>query len=215
MGNISIQRVCMDTLVNFIVTNIPALAGKVSSVTAGPQEFANCLAVKILMDQLTFDPSSSDEVYEADPDDGKVVVDVGCFYGLITLQLFTNSPAEREEYEQKIIDLFLRTVWSPGTAFLATPNLIINGYNSLYSSELRARLDSTQWEDELAFENKRYSFIEITIDYPALTTYDAANLKSLQVCLSDTGKPVATLADIDSGNRVEVQEDGSTLPGTL
>jgi hypothetical protein len=164
---------------------------------------------------MVFEPAQADEVYENATDDGKVIVDVGSFTGLFTLQLFAASPAEREKYEQAIMDLFLSTEWAPGTLFVTTPNLIVNGYSSLYQAELKARLDSEEWNEELAFEAKRYSFLEIYIDYPALTTYIAPAIQSLQLALMDMESVVVTVADIPAGDRVEVQQDGSVKPETL
>jgi PKD repeat protein len=202
MGNVSIKRVVADAIASYLSSNISGLTGKVSAVADGPQTNAGCLALKVLPDQMSFEPAQADEVYSANPDDGKVIVDVGSFTGLYTLQLFASSPSERELYEQQIMDLFLKTVWAPGTIYVTTPNLTINGYASLYSAEIKVRLDSEDWSEELAFEQKRSSFVEVYIDFPALTTFDAANLTSLQIALSDLDSTVVT--DI-----AEIQDDGS------
>lgn len=204
MASINIKRVCADSLASYIVTQIPELAGKVSAVADGPEKMAPCLAVKILPDDFSFEPSQGDEVYSADPDDGKVVVDIGNFSGLFTIQLFAVGNSERETYEQKLIDLFLATEWAPGTIFVNTPDLTVNGYISLYSAELRFRLNSEAWTDEFAFEGKRYSFLDISVDLPALTTYSANNMELLQLALSKVDQLLIT--DI-----VEVQPDGSVL----
>lgn len=214
MGNVSMKRVCADAIANYLSANISGLAGKVSAVAAGPETFAECLALKVLPERFVFEPAQQDEVYEADPDDGKIVLDVGSYTGLFTLQLFTVNPAERELYEQKILDLFQATEWASGTLFITTPNLLINGYASLYQAEIKVRLDSEEWNDELAFEAKRYSFLEIDIDFPALTTRDISNLTSLQIVLAGVDDDIVSIDDTDLDYRVEVQEDGSTIKGT-
>jgi hypothetical protein len=210
MASINIKRVCADALASYIVTKIPELTGKVSAETEDPGKMAPCLAVKVLPDEFSFEPSQADEVYEADPDDGKVVVDVGAFSGIFTIQLFAVGKEERGKYEQKLMDMFLATEWAPGTIFVNTPNLTVNGYASLYSAELRIRLDSEDWSDEFAFEAKRYSFLEVSVDLPALTTYSAANLTSLQLALSDIDADIYAVEDVDPAYRVEIQEDGTT-----
>jgi len=215
MGNISMKRVAADAIANYISSRISGLAGKVSAVAAGPETPAPCLALKILPEQFIFEPSQHDEIYYKDPDDGKLVLDVGSFTGLFTFQLFTVNPAEREKFEQAIIDLFLADPWAPGTLFVTTPNLVINGYNSLYQAELKVRLDSEEWNEELTFEAKRMSFLEVYIDFPALTAIDAPNLVSLQICLSDVDANIVSISNIDPDYRVEVQEDGSTIKGTV
>lgn len=215
MANINMKRVVADAIANHLATNITGLAGKVSSVIAGPETMAPCLAVKVLADQVSFESHQGDEVYQKDPDDGKLVLDVGAFTGLVSIELYAVSPAERELYEQRILDLFIADVWAPGTLFITTPNLTIAGYVSLYPAQIKVRLSTEEWNDEFAFEGKRYSFLEVSIDYPALTSATVANLVSLQVCLSDVNAVIVDIDDIDADLRVEVLEDGTTIKGTL
>ena len=194
MGNISMKRVAADAIANYLASNITGLAGKVSAVASGPETMAPCLAVKILPEQFHFEPTQADEVYFTDPDDGKLIVDVGSFTGFFTIQLFAVGVAEREQYEQAILDLFLETPWASGTLFITTPNLIVNGYASLYAAELKVRLETEDWSEEFAFEAKRYSFLEIYIDFPALTTYDAPTMDSIQLWLNDDPMLLVTVA---------------------
>ncbi len=215
MGNISLKRVVADTLATYISDNIPGLSGKVSAVAAGPETNAPCLAVKIIPSTMSYEAAEPQEVYYMDPDDGKVVVDVGQFTGMISINLYAASVPEREEYEQKILDLFLSSTWSQGTLYLNTPNLIINGYASLYPADFKVFLENEEWSEEFAFESRRYSFIDVSIDFPALTTYDAATLVSLQVALANMDDEIASIDDVELDDRVEVQEDGSTLKGTV
>lgn len=212
---INMKRLSANLLADYIASHVSGLAGKVSAVSAGPEQIANCLAVKLLPEAFSFYPGEPDEIYFAEPDDGKVVVDVGLFSGLFTLQLFTTSPAERELYEQKIVDLFLAADWAPGTLYLQLPNVTVNGYASLYTAEIKASLVEDSWSDELAFESKRYSFIEIEVDFPALTTYMAATIEDLQLAFSeDLDKLILTVDDGVITDRVEIQEDGTTIPAT-
>jgi len=216
MASINLKRLCADSLGAYLTSQIPGLAGKISSVSAGPETQANCLALKILPESFSFEESEPDEVFFSDPvDDGKVVVDIGLFSGLFTLQLYANSPAERELYEQKILDVFLASEWAPGTLYIDLPNLTVNGYASLYTATFTAYLQSDTWNDELAFEARRMSFVEIAIEYPALTTYDAATIQSLQLAfVGDLDSVITVPSDVDPDDRVEIQEDGSTIRTT-
>jgi hypothetical protein len=214
MGNVNIKRVVADAFASYIVDKIPALTGKVSATVDGPEKTAPCLAVKILPDEFSFESAQQDEVYEADEDDGKLVLDVGSFNGLYTIQLFAVGQAERELYEQKLLDMFLETEWASGTIFLTTPTLIVNGYTSLYAAEVKLRLDSEDWKEEFAFEAKRYSFLDVYVELPALTARSVGNLTSLQLALADTDAEILSTGDLDLSYRVEAQEDGSTLPAT-
>lgn len=187
MGNVNLKRVCLDAIANHIATNVTGLTGKVSAVAAGPETMAPCLSVKLIPEKFEFEPSEPDEVYfDEVTDDKALVYNIGSFTGIVTLQLYTVNPAERELYEQRIIDLFLRTKWAPGTIFVETPNLTVDGYASLYKAELKVRLDGGEWNDEFSFESKRFSFLDIYVDYPALCLdADAPTIDSLQLWLSE------------------------------
>ncbi len=215
MGNVSIKRVCAETLATYITTAIPTLAGKTGVGTAGPETLAPCLSLRILPEKFSFEAADAAEVYEADPDDGKLIVDVGQFTGMFTLELHGASKNEREEYEQLILDLFLSSEWAPGTLYLLTPTLIVNGYTSLYQADFKIFLQDAEWNEEFSFEAKRGSFIDVYVDFPALTTYDCVNITSLQIALSTVDAEIVTVADIDVGDRVEVQDDGTVLRGTI
>lgn len=215
MGNISIQRVCGDTLVNYITAAIPALAGKAATGAAGPDTTAPCLSLRVMPQKFTFEAADPAEVYEAAVDDGKVIVDVGQFTGMFTIELRGTTKLEREEYEQRILDLFLSSAWAPGTLYLLTPTLIVNGYTSLYQADFKIFLQDSEWNEDYTFEAKRGSFIDVYVDFPALTTYNAVNLVSLQVCLAATGANIVTVADINVNDRVEVLLDGTTTKGTI
>lgn len=186
MATTNIKRLAADLLANYLSTSIPGLTGKVSAVTAGPEVTLPCLAVRIIPDSLTFEPTNADELYFDDvTDDQKLVLDVGQWTGRFTIELYANNPPERERYEQAIIDLFTATEWAPGTLYLDTPTLTIMNYVSLYAAQLKIRLEEETWMDEMAFESKRYSFLEVSVDLPALVTATAPTIDSLQLWLTE------------------------------
>lgn len=213
MASISLQRVVADTFVAYIVSKIPGLVGKVGVGYADPGQAAPCLALRIVQESLRFEPSEPDEVYwRQDTDDGKVVIDVGQFLGHYTLQLYTTSPAERELYEQLLMDLFLEPVWTPGSLTLTTPTLTVNSYVSLYSTDAKFFLVSDTWREELTFEARRMTFLDVEVDFPALTTYSAVTIESLQSAIADLTKPISGTADLDAGDWIEIQIDGTAEP---
>lgn len=194
MATTNMKRIAANALANYISSNISGLTGKVSAVVAGPEANLACLAVKILPDTFVFEPTQWDEVYfDEVTDDKKVVVDVGQFVGRFTIELYTTSPAEREQYEQAILDLFLATEWAPGTLFIDSPNLTIGGYASLHKAEIKYRLENEAWIDEMAFESKRYCFLEIFVDYPALIVATAPTIETLQIWLSENSVDAYTV----------------------
>lgn len=184
MASASIKRVVGEAIASYIATRIPALSN-ISAVQSGPEEEFATPSVRLISETLTFEPETLQEVYwREDIDDGKLVQDCGQFSGLVTLQLWTNSKPAREQYEQAIIDLFLGSdEFSPGTIYIDSPTLTINSYVSLYSTQIRVRLDKEQWREELSFEAHRYSFLNLEVDFPALTTTNAATITDLELWL--------------------------------
>lgn len=212
----NMRRVAADTLGAYLESQIPGLAGKIFTAAAGPETRAPCLALRLISRMFRFVPSDALEVYEnATTDDGKVLVDIGLFTGLLTLQLYTTSPAEREQYEQLILDVFLSTVWSPGTLYLTTPAVTVGGYASLYQAPLKAYLEDFSWIDEMAFESKRYSFMDVELDFSALAKYDAHTIESLQIAFSNSNTAVTTISQIDPTSHLEIQADGTVERTTL
>jgi len=213
MATINVQRIVSNSLATYFEGQIPGLVGKIGVGWAGPEVKAPCLALRIIPAKMRFHPSDWDEVHAASPDDGKVIANVGHFDGILQFQLYTTSQAERELYEQKILDVFLSQPWSPGTIILATPALTVGGYVSTHTTEFSATLDSDLWREELSFEAKRMSFLEIDLDFPALCVAAAPDLVTLQNALSSLDQPEPTsTAQLDPGDWVEIQDDGTTEP---
>lgn len=210
MATTNMKRIVANALANHLASNVAGLAGKVTAVAAGPNENLACLAVKIIPDNFDFEPSQEDEVYELDPDDGKVITDVGSWTGNFVIELYTNSPAEREQYEQAIIDLFLETNWAPGTLYIDLPALTVGGYVSLYQAQIKFRLEEENWIEEMSFESKRYSFLDIYVDFPALVTRTARDLDIQIFHNQDTSVEVADTGDIDDDYQIRVDEEGQT-----
>jgi hypothetical protein len=212
MATTNMKRIVANALASHIASNVAGLAGKVTAVAAGPETDLPCLAAKIISDRFTFEPSQEDEVYEADPDDGKIITDVGSWTGNFTIELYTNSPAEREQYEQAIIDLFMETEWAPGTLFISTPALTVGGYVSLHTAEIKFRLEGENWADEMSFEAKRYTFLDVYVDFPALVLRTAADLDIQLFFHPDTSVEITDTGDIDDDLQVRVDEEGQTTP---
>lgn len=185
MATTNLKRIVADTIAAYISSAITGLNGNVKATAAGPEENFVAPAVRLLPQSAMFEPSNADEVYAKDPDDGKLVYQVGDFTTEIQLELWCKTKPEREQFEQAILDLFLADPWAPGTLILQTPSLTINGYVSLYAAEIKVRLTANEWQEELAFEGHRYTFLSLDIDYPALTSIDAADLETLQLYLSE------------------------------
>lgn len=214
MATTNIKRIVANALVDYFSTNIPALTGKVSAVIAGPEQVLACLALKVLPNDMTFEPAQEDEVYETVTDDNNFIADVGSFIGQYTLELYTNSPAERELVEQAILDLFMATLWAAGTLYITTPTLTVGSYVSLYSAEIKVRLTNEAWMDEMAFEAKRYVYLTVDVDMPALISRQAHNLDLQSMISTDFTAVITSVSQIAPSDQIDIQLDGSVIRPT-
>jgi hypothetical protein len=200
----NIKRAVTNAIADYLATNIAGLQGRVSGVQEGPEKIAQFPSVALLGSSFVFYPSDPDYVSGDDDDpDHPLVTDIGEFDGLLELQLYADSKPMRELYEQRIINHFLAQKGSPGTIYVQLPTLVINELTTLYAPQVKVRLDNEEWNEELAFEAKRYSFLDLTFAFPALTAEDASVIDELHVAINH---------DLDSDVPMEdviVNEDGS------
>jgi hypothetical protein len=214
MATTNMKRIVANALADYIGANVAGLSGLTSAVIAGPEVVLPCLAVRVIPQGLKFEPAQEDEVYETDVDDGNVITDVGSWTGQFNLELYTTSPAEREVYEQAITDLFMQETWAPGTLFLDTPALTVNGYISLYSAEAKLRLTDEDWNDEMAFEAKRYCYLTVDVDLPVLVNRLAHNLDIQLVFSNDFDAVITDRSQVDPTDQVDVNDDGTVTRAT-
>jgi hypothetical protein len=204
MATTNIKRIVGQAIATYIASNVTGLQGRVSAVQEGPEKVSDFPSVCLLPSGFSFMPSDPDEVFNNyDAGNAPLVLDIGEFTGLLEMQLYANSVPMRELYEQRILDLFLSQQGSPGTLFVQLPTLTINGQVTLYGPEVKVRLDNEEWKEEFSFESRRYSFMDLSVAWPALTTVDAPTITDLQVGFTE---------DLDSNVAMEivtVQEDGS------
>lgn len=205
MATINLKRVVSTAIANYLAANVTGLSGLVSDKKEGPDKQTAFPSAALETDSFRFVPEDPDEVYwDEDTDDGKLVLSVGEFEGSGEIRLYCKTVPERELYEQRILDLFLSQQGSPGTLYITTPQLTVNGYVALHTVEIKVRLESEEWQEEFAFENRRYSFMDISFAYPALTTRDAATIESIQLALAGlTGDADETIAIDEDGTVTE------------
>jgi hypothetical protein len=212
MASTNMKRIVGDSIAGFFSTAIPSLNGNIKTGQDGPETNFSPPAVRMYFETLTFSPENVQEEYWTDPDDGKVIYDVGEWDGLLRIELWCSTKPERETFEQLIIDQFLSfDAWSPGTVSILTPNLTINGYISLYAAQIKIWLDQQEWQEEMAFEGHRYTFITVPVSFPALTSANAVTIQELDVIVSTDFEAVITdSGTVSKTDKITVQLDGTT-----
>lgn len=196
----SIKRVISDTLAAHLAARIPAFGGRVRGVHAGPETEATLPAAVVLpAGKMVYDPHQADQVYFPDedaPDDGIAIMEVGAFTGTFEVRIYARTPPERERLEQQITDLFLATELAPGILKLDTPPVTVGGAVSLYQAPVAYRLENADWQEEFSFEAKRFSFLDVAVDFPALIARDAYTMQTVYLAITtdlDSDTPEETI----------------------
>jgi hypothetical protein len=145
------------------------LDGDVHEVLVGEQDpekqpcFPNVVVRAV--GAFTFEPFDDDEIETA----GNHLVDhVGDFTGKVEIRIGARTPAEREAFGERVLHRFLSQQGRRGVLVLQLPGLEINGYTLATDVPVAFCLDQDGWNDEMVFDKKRYQYLELAVDLPAL-----------------------------------------------
>ncbi len=213
MATSNLKRITAQTLATWLGGKVPALAGKIHTVAPEPTEKANFPCVVILSREMNYEPMQADEVWwseEAgdggDIDDGKLILNVGAFTGVFEIRVYAKSVSERERLEDAVLHALMAEEMRPGVVSLTTPALTVNEYVTLYQAPVAYMLDEVEWREEYAFENRRFSFIDIDVEFPALVVRNAYRIDDLHLAINQ---------DLESDvplDEIVIDEDGDTEP---
>ncbi len=199
----NIKLAACQALANKIEEAVPALAGKVFAVASDSEDETMFPSVRVLPGRFTFE-SSQEEHVDDDEYFDRGIFNVGCFEGSVEIRLSAKNAPERESYEQRILGLFLSREISPGVVVGETAPIELDGTQYLYAAPVAFELRSDEWDDEMAFDNNRFQYLEVDAQYPALVSREAFVLNSLVTAISN---------DLDAttpDESFQVNEDGST-----
>lgn len=208
MATSNLKRIAAQTFATWLEGKVPELVGKTHTVDPSPNDIAGFPCVAILPTMITFNPFQAAEVWSQDPDelpfvdDGKTLMNIGEFTGGYELRVYAKSVPERERLEDKILHALMAEPGRHGVVSLLTPTVTVNSLVTLYQAPVAFMLDRTEWEEEFAFENRRFSFIELDVAYPALVTYDAYTIFTMVAALTnalDSDTPVEQITVDDDG----------------
>lgn len=127
--------------------------------------------------------SFSFEPFDADDVEGTATtatVHVGDFSGRVRIRLGAKYKPERTKIGEAILQEFLKTPGKPGVLVVYLSGLQVGAVTLASDIPVAFRLDSTEWEEEMVFERKRFQDLAIEVEIPALVTweqtYDINNL---------------------------------------
>ncbi len=205
----NLKRIVAQTFADWLAGQVPELVGNIHTVQSGPNETSTYPCAALISNTLAFEPFQAWEVWAQDPDavpfveDGKVLINVGDFTGDYELRLYAQSVTERENLEEKVLHAMLAEAWRPGVVSLATPAVTVNSFTTLYEAPCAFMVEREVWQEEFAFENRRFAFLDLTVQFPALIlrsdTYTVTQM--ILALTEDLGSDTPT-------DSVEVSEDG-------
>lgn len=222
MATSNLKRIAAQTLATWLVEQVPELEDLIHTVAPEPTDRAQFPCVAILAQKMSYEPAQADEVYwnedvipdpdldeDGDPltdppniDDGKLIMNVGAFTGVCEIRVYAKNVAERERLEERILHAFLSVEMAPGVVAITTPAVTVNEYVTLYEAPVAFMLDSADWTEEYAFENRRFSFMDLDMAFPALVVRGAYRLETLQLAITED------LESDTAEETVEIDEDG-------
>jgi hypothetical protein len=87
-----------------------------------------------------------------------------------------------------------------------TAPVMLRGVQTLYPATVSCFLDEGTWEEELVFEKKRMSFLELDFSFPGLALRDAPVINEIRLALE---VPMGSVEEVTS-----IDEDGTLTPSS-
>jgi hypothetical protein len=177
----SIRKEALRAFSEVFACAIPALRDRICVGQSDPGhrlEFPHLVIDPI---RWTYDPDQA-RVYSV-PAPDRVVLERGSHEGTIKVRIGASTTGEREELEQRVLDVFLGTELRPG--------IILTDFELEELGVVRCswELDDDEWMDDEAGDQQFYSSISVSGTIPALRTDVAPTIEEIDVEL-DTGEPI-------------------------
>ena len=206
----NVKKAAADALGRQIALLVPALADRIQVGQADDETIAQGRypILAILPGKMKLEPWQEGDEHE-DVDSTRHVMDVGCWDGTYELRLYAKGPGEREGIEASILEVFGATEGAPGLCTVLMPRLNIGGVGITEPGLAAFVLGDSDWQEEMVFARRRYSFITLDASLPFLVMRRDFTIEEFQLAIEqiDTANaPAEELADID--------EDGNVTPVT-
>lgn len=195
----NLKREAAKALAAHLEAVIPSLAGRVHTVHAEPETYAAYPSLYILPSKMRLE--TAQDLERDDAPRASVLVEVGSWVGTWELRIPGRSPYERQELEELVLQEFLAREGAPSTLVVAMAAVELDGVASTHRPSATFCLDAAEWDEEKSFSKQRYSFLDIDVEYPALTVRRAAPIE----------EPILAIGELDADTpdeEVVVDADG-------
>ena len=167
-----------------------------------------------------FTPVLSQDVERASVDDATLLVECGAEDGTIELRACAEYPPQREAVEALVRDAFFQAEQRPGAAYLTVEGVQAMGVQTAYDAPVAVRWGQADWTEELAFSQKRFSFVEVQARLPIFAIRRAPTANTVQagsavnVGLDPITEDDSPLTDSPPADYdyIAIDEDGAITP---
>lgn len=201
----------------------PALsaAGVVKALQQPPDRLDTYPSVTIVPDgKFTFVAWQHDEVLDSDGEvvvvGGQPVVEVGDLRGIVRIDVATNYAPEREVIEDVILGAFNQDDTALGRLMATMADVSIAGVATSIDWPVAFLLgDEAGWREEMAFSDKRGSFLQVGLDVSVLILKKDAALITQLVAAISSDLTTAVLVPADTANLQDLEQVLINDDGTL
>lgn len=197
----------------------PTLTGVAThTIQQPPDRLAEYPAICVMPERFPFQPCTEESVRDEDGepvmvDDDQAVVEVGQFSGSMRIWVGAIYPPQREVIEDAIMAAFNRDGLAPGRLLATLTDIPITGVATDAAWPVGYILEDTDWREEMAFSEQRFSMIQVAVDLPVLALRQNAWLvqQSVIAMTSDLSTEIEEPDDLDTIPdlvQIAVDEDG-------
>lgn len=199
----NLKRAAAKALAAHLEAAIPALAGKVHTVSAEPEEYAAYPSLYILPGKMTPELLGEEEVDDSAED--TLLVEIGDWTGTWELRIPGKTPLEREELEQQVLDAFFAREGAGALIEVSIQRVVAGGVTTQHTATASFGIDASEWSEEFSFSKKRFSFLDVSAEIPILV---------LRTNIPTINELILGESDLDGSNleEVEVLDDGDDQP---
>jgi len=198
----------MNALVAAIVCEVTELRDRVCIGQADPGHDLGFPHMSLTPIRWKYSMHQAEEVFDPAPD--RVVMDVGYHTSIVKIEIGATSSYQRMELEQKVTDVFLGQVMSPG--IINTPVLTCSELGEFIASWM---YDEDEWVNRQAFDQQFYSSMAIDGVVPALVTRGSSHtIEELRCGITHDSSTIDS-DNFDTSPLVEVvqvNQDGTISP---
>lgn len=208
-----IKRACLDALADALRAALPPTVD-VDVCAADWEEPTKFPAVRVLPGRFSLDTSQEEEVDDTQAD--KLFVQVGEFVGSVEVRVSARNRTQRENVEDYVLNWLLSPEWTPGTRTVLVSGVVVGGIATTYAAPCTFELTDEEWREEMAFSDKRFSFVDLQTTFPALAmrtqTYTIQDLRL--VMEADINLDLSAPANVSAEEALKIDEFGNVTKTT-